>query len=233
MRTIDRTRTLSVCFLFLSLGGVFARSARSELVIDVGYGDTIGVSSIEMFAGDSLTLDLYITQVDGTDRLNQIGTSINVAEIELGLSGGTGLSFSGRTFGDLFADEGGLTQLTGDRLLFSVGSSKSPDASLGGEIPGVLASEDGVDDNSLRLGDFTLRSAPGVSGTFTVDLVGGSFLGSSSTTTPDTWLNGVPLRSGSLSVQVTAIPEAGVVAGMLAITFAVVVRNRRTSSVRG
>lgn len=184
-------------------------STQGDLVIDVGQGGLIGLPGVNVTAGDQVTLDLYITQTGNTTRLNHEATSINVAEVELTISDGAGMVFSEYTFGDYFADDIGLTQMSTERdmLFFSVGSTKDADPDLGGEIPGVLASEDGVDDNALRLGSFTLEIDPLAHGSHTIDLVGGEFAGFSSTTTPDTGLSGVPLTANSVVINVAPVPE--------------------------
>lgn len=181
--------------------------ARADLVIEIGSGSEIGLSTIDVVAGDSLTLDLYVTQVGSTTRLSDTARSLNAAEVEITVAGGSGLRFADRSSGLLFRVENGLTEMSDRRLLLSVSTTKQPSAELGGEFPGVLASEDGVDDNSLRLGDFTLSTHPDMPGTYTINLAGGSFLGASTTTTPDTGIAGVPLTSGSFVVNVTAVPE--------------------------
>jgi len=232
MRMIDRfSRPTFGCAVFLLI--LFSTaSTRGDLLIDVGQGGEIGLPGMNVWAGEAVTVDLFITQTGNTTRLNNRGTSINAAELELTISGGAELAFSGHTFGDFFADDIGLTQLSPERdvLLFSVGSTKDPDPNLGGEIPGVLASEDGVNDNSLRLGSFTLEIDPLARGSYTIDLLGGEFAGFSTTTTPDTGLIGVPLTANSLQVNVTAVPEPGglfsLAAGALGIL--VVLRTRRS-----
>lgn len=185
----------------------FPGIARADLVIEVGWGAAIGISTIDVVAGESLTLDLYVTQVGSTTRLNDAATSLNAAEVELTIAGGSGLRFADRSAGVFFAVEQGLTEMSERRLLLSVATTKSASAELRGEFPGVLASEDGVDDHSLRLGDFTLQTDADMLGAYTISLEGGTFLGASTTTTPDTGISGVPLTAGSLIVNVTAVPE--------------------------
>lgn len=184
--------------------------AQAALVIEVGDGATIGGTIYNLQAGEFLDLDLYITQTAPTDRLNDVATSINSAEVELLLSGGSNVAFSNPiVFGNFFGDPTMSTQLEAARLYFSVGSTKAASAALGGEIPGVLASEDGVDDDSLRLGSFRLQADALASGTYTIDLAAGMAGGFNGTTTPDTPFNGVELTPSSFTVNVTAIPEPG------------------------
>lgn len=186
---------------------LFTGIARADLVIEVGSGSEIGLSAIDVVAGELLTLDLYVTQVGSTTRLNDTATSLNAAEVEITVAGGQGLRFTNRSPGDFFTIENDLTEMSDQRLLLSVSTTKQASADLQGEFPGVLAIEDGVDDNSLRLGDFTLRTNADMLGTYMINLEGGTFLGASTTTTPDTGIAGVPLTSGSLMVNVTAVPE--------------------------
>lgn len=209
--------TIGSLVLLLALGA--APPAKAELVIEVGLDGLIGGSNFDLRAGEFIELDLYITQRAPTVRLDSEATSINSAEVLLTLTGGDNLFFSPPvSFSNFFADPTGLTQLEDARLYFSAGSTKAASGDLGGEIPGVLASDDGVDDDSLRLGTFRLQADLLASGIYTVDLQAGMAGGFNGTTTPDTPFAGVDLTPNSFTINVTAIPEPSsvFVLGMLA-----------------
>jgi hypothetical protein len=206
MNKLPKLKIYACIFMLLAVSA--AVPARADLVIEVGVGSAIGGTSFDVRAGESIDLDLYITQTSPTVRLDSEAKSINSAEVLLSLTGGNNLTFSPPvTFSNFFADPTSLTQIEDARLYFSAGSTKTPSSALGGEIPGVLASEDGVDDDSLRLGTFRLQADLLASGLYTVDLQAGMAGGFNGTTTPDTPFTGVALTPGSFRINVSAIPE--------------------------
>ena len=195
---------VSLCVIVCSC---FARACNAELILQFGVGDTIGLTSLNVDAGESLLLDLYITQTGSTVRLNSESTSVNTVDVTFSVTGGPGVAPNDSVaFGNFFRDTS-FTSRMGQALRFSAESTKIPPTPTS-DVPGVISSDDGVADNSILFGTISLSTAADVSGSRTILLSGNTDSFGNLTTSPDTVLTGgLPLVSGSLTLNVSAVPE--------------------------
>lgn len=191
------TQLLRVTLLVVLL----CQSSLAGLILEFGQGNTPGSTTFNSPINSSLTLQLYLTQTGTETRLSSASTGLAIADFEVTLSNGSGVTPVSVAFGPGFIDDtSGNTGITG--LIARIAEFES---SASGNV-GVTTATDGVSDNSILLGTVTLQVGNSALGPVTLTISQRPALGSFSLADP-LLPSSINVTSGTATLFITAVPE--------------------------
>lgn len=252
--------------LFVGVFCVIALSAwgHAELVLNTSVGGQVvdsrggSVPTFDVVAGDSLTLDIFVTQQGtfllggvlefpdfrlserapvGGDQLGGVGAfTVDVSASAAGGGAADAISFSNAQFGAGFIDDTN-TGARGDG--FRISSFAAPDLS-GSELVPVFASQTfetseasrgDVASNSVRLGSINVDTTFGDEGNYVIEFSNPGD-GGSDFILGSSVISGetVVPTFGQAFISVTAVPEPSSMAAIALIGGTVALRRRRSRS---
>ncbi len=215
-----RTKCDTIFYFFMCLAPFYIAElpvCNAALVLQFGQGASVGLNSFSVSPGDTISVDVYLTQTDSETRLNDENTSVSGYEFNLSLfdvmtlSPSTDVSFlNSVVYGPSFITSN-ISTFNGSIATIAGESSKAPNP----EVPGVIASDDGVADNSVLLATIEIQLTNASSGTFRLTATPASDPFGSKIFSPDTVLfGGLSVGSGTADFSVTAVPEPSSLIGV-------------------
>lgn len=146
--------------LGLLLALIAASPCCAGFILQLGQSGTVGNNVFAGSPGDTVVMQIYLTQTGGETRLSSSSTALVSADFHVTIDGSL-VSPVATSFGPGFKDDtSGKTGFTlSDARIAEFASEQS------GHV-GVTTSADGVSDNSVLLGTVSFLIAPGASGIY-------------------------------------------------------------------
>lgn len=188
--------------LGLLLALIVASPCCAGFILQLGQSGTVGNNTFAGSPGDTVVMQIYLTQTDGETRLSSSSTALVSADFHLTIDGSL-VSPVATSFGPgLKDDTSGKTGFTlSDARIAEIAKEQT------GHV-GVTTSADGVSDNSVLLGTVSFLIAPGASGIYNLSAARdtSSPLGSFALADPD-YPQRIDVSSGFGTLEVSSTPE--------------------------
>ncbi|MGV3486425.1 MAG: PEP-CTERM sorting domain-containing protein [Planctomycetaceae bacterium] len=212
---------------------MLAENSSAAFVINFGSSSTFSPSHINVVAGETVAINVFLTQTDGENRLSSASTGLVSADFSLSSSDGSDvvpLSFS---FGSGFENRPGSSSgIAGNLARIDEQEETDPFGKTG--VTTANTSFD-TSNNSILLGTVNFQIAGDATGFYTifadpnVDQFGDRF-----TVVGTVLPESIDVLSNSIDLQVTAVPEPSSVIAIAALGgVGLIHRSRRKRLDRG
>lgn len=201
--------------------------AKADLILQLGTAGDVGRSSYLTVAGNDLTVDVFLQQTAGENRLTTANTALAIADFEVtvanALEGIPQVVPKSFQFGPGFVDDGNA-KITGQTLRLSEFESSGS-----GDI-GVTTANDGIAiNNAVLLGRVTFSISTLAEGVYTLNVRQTPVFSPFALADPGFPIP-ITVAATSGAINVSAVPEPSSLILMTALTFGMLFRRRRNRS---